>query len=85
MDDFKLATMLDPHLKLEWCQNDESHDVRDLPTSLVVWLSPTSVWNWIGIALFGIDKFDVELELEKMELTQCLGNMPLHKILFARS
>ena len=39
MDDFKLATMLDPRFKLDWCQNDES---RDLLTSQVVRLSPTT-------------------------------------------
>ena len=33
MEDFKLATTLDPRFKLDWCQNDESHDIRDLLTS----------------------------------------------------
>ena len=42
MDDFKLATMLDPRFKLDWCQNDESRDVRDLLTSQVLRLSPTT-------------------------------------------
>ena len=42
MDDFKLATMLDPRFKLDWCQNDESRDVRDLLTSQMLRLSPTT-------------------------------------------
>ena len=42
MGDFKLATTLDPRFKLDWCQNDESWDVRDLLTSNVVQLSPTT-------------------------------------------
>jgi len=40
MDDFKLATMLDPRFKLDWWQNDESRDIRDLLTSQVVRLLP---------------------------------------------
>ena len=36
MDDFKLATTLDPHFKLDRCENDESRDGQDLLTSQVV-------------------------------------------------
>ncbi|KAK2152400.1 hypothetical protein LSH36_330g11018 [Paralvinella palmiformis] len=43
MDDFKQATKLDPRFKLDWCQNDESREVRDLLTSKVVQLSPTTL------------------------------------------
>ena len=42
IDDFKLATVLDPCFKLDWCQNDESRDVHNLLTSQVVQLSPTT-------------------------------------------
>ena len=56
MDDFKLATMLDPHFKLDWCQNDESCDVCNLHTSQVVQFAANNssrvfrigkfMWNW---------------------------------------
>jgi len=36
MDDFKLATTLDPRSKLDRCQNDKSWDICDLLTSQVV-------------------------------------------------
>ncbi|KAK2144599.1 hypothetical protein LSH36_744g01047 [Paralvinella palmiformis] len=36
MDDFKLATPLDPRFKLDFCQNDESRDVLDLLTYQVI-------------------------------------------------
>jgi hypothetical protein len=42
MDDYKLATTLDPRFKLDWCQHDESRDVRELLISQVVRLSPTT-------------------------------------------
>ena len=47
MDDFKLATTLDPCFKMDWCQNNESHDVCDPLTSQVVQLSQCSfTFQW---------------------------------------
>ena len=60
MDYFKLATTLDPRFKLDWCQNDKSHHVRDLLTSQLVQsstvngiekmeLTPCLIYSFIGI------------------------------------
>ena len=49
MDDFKLATMLDPRFKLDWCQNDESCDVRNLVASQVVRLLPTTAAEYLEL------------------------------------
>ena len=39
--------------------------------TITLWTSCMFVWNWIGIALFGIDKFDVELtKWNGVELTK---------------
>jgi len=51
MDDFKLATTLDPRFKLDWCQNDESHDVPDLLTSQVMQLSPTTPAEYMELEM----------------------------------
>ena len=49
MYDFKLATTLDPFFILDWYQNDECHDVRDLLTSQMMHYCQQlqqSIWNW---------------------------------------
>jgi len=54
-DDFKLAMMLEPCFKLDWCQNDESCDVRDLLTSQVVQLSPITPVEYIELKLLYLE------------------------------
>jgi len=51
MDDFNLATMLDPCFKLDWSQNNESYDAHNLLTSQVVQLSPTTPAEYMELNL----------------------------------
>jgi len=51
MDNFKLATTLEPHFKLDW-------QSANFPGGAIVTNNPSRIY---GIALTGIDQFDLEL------------------------